>query len=208
MPDRQVPREPVPTPRLLRASQQGDRAALAELLQRYEPVVRAFVRRQMGPLLSAKESESDVLQSVCADLLAAPEIAFTDEPGFRDWLCAAALNKLRHHGRDFRAKKRDAGREQALPSDGDVAAAGPAARSPSGELHARERRARIEQALAQLPEHYRDVVRLIRLEGHSYQEAAAATGRSEDSVRNILARALTRLAELLDPEEDGPGSIR
>ena len=206
MPEEPSSTDPGSTHRLLRASQDGDRAALAELLQRYLPVVRGFVRRRMSPLLHARESESDVLQSVCADLLAASEIGFTDESGFRKWLCTAALNKLRHHDRHFRAQKRDAAREQPFPSDGDVAAAATASRSPSGEVAARERRARLEEAMGKLPEHYREIVRLVRMEGLSYRDAAHATGRSEDSVRNVLARALMRLAAVLDPDPGQPGA--
>jgi RNA polymerase sigma-70 factor (ECF subfamily) len=191
---------PDDTPDLLRASQTGDAAAIAELLRRHLPGVAGFVRRRMGPLLDQRESQADVLQSVCADLLATPGLAFADEVALRKWLYAAALNKLRNHRRRFRTQKRDAGREQPLPTDGDVAAAGAVPATPSGELVARERAERLEHALAQLPAHYREVFRLARVDGLSYAQVAAATGRTEDSVRNVLARALTRLAELLEEE--------
>ena len=54
---------------LLEESQAGSREALEELLQRQLPGLRAFVRLRLGPGLRALESESDLVQSVCADLV-------------------------------------------------------------------------------------------------------------------------------------------
>jgi RNA polymerase sigma-70 factor (ECF subfamily) len=198
------PRTTESSPRLLRASQEGDREALAELLRRHLPGVRAFVRLRMGPLLRARESGSDLVQSVCADLFSARGVAFADEPAFRGWLYAAALHKLRNHERHFLAQKRDAGREQPLvtgsgsAADGDLEQCYATVLSPSRVAIARERIARLEQAFDDLPEHYREVVTLARVAGLTYEQIAEATGRTADSVRNVLARALNRLAELLD----------
>lgn len=192
--------------RLLRASQEGDREALGELLRRYLPRVRAFVRLRMGPMLRARESGSDLVQSVCEDLFSAHGVAFADEASFRAWLYAAALNKLRNHERHLRAQKRDAAREQPLPA-AEAGAAMPdpelercyaTALTPSRVAMARERIARLEQAFDALPDHYREIVTLARVAGLTYEQIAVATGRTTDSVRNILARALNRLGALLD----------
>ena len=199
--------EPDPTPppvfrELVRASRSGDRAALEELLRRYLPGLRAFVRLRMGPALRARESSGDVVQSVCADLLAAHGLEFDGEAAFRNWLYVAVSNKLRNHDRWFHAAKRDAGRE--VPPDGeDLAACYARALSPSGVLMARERVARLESAFDALPEHYREVVTLARIAGLTYEQVATATGRTPDSVRNILARALNQLASELERDEGG-----
>jgi RNA polymerase sigma-70 factor (ECF subfamily) len=198
MADAPQPPPAAPLPALVRASQEGDRAALGELLRRYLPGVRAFVRLRMGPELRARESGSDVVQSVCADLLTARDVVIDDEVKFRNWLYVAALNKLRSHGRTLHAQKRDPGREAALPSGDDVAACYASVLSPSGQLIANERIAQLEAAFDQLPEHYREVVTLARIAGLTYAQIAAATGRTEDAVRNILARALNKLAALLE----------
>lgn len=172
------------------------------------PVVQEYLRVRMSPRLRALESESDVLQSVCGDVLAMPGIAFDDEEGFRRWLCAAVLNKVRNHDRHFHAQRRDARRAEPLPSDGELPAEKPAAASPSRELIDRERNDRLHAALQKLPEHYQEIVRRVRFDGLSYEEAAAATGRSVASVRNILARAITRLAGLLDTGRGDPDDTR
>ena len=62
--------------------------------------------------------------------------------------------------------------------------------------------ARLEAAFDQLPEHYREVVTLARVARLTCAQIAATTGRSEDSVRNILARALNKLATQLEDGDD------
>ena len=188
-------------PHLVHRSQDGDRAALEQLLVRYLPGVRAFVRLRMGAELRARESGSDIVQSVCADLLASPGFVFQDEERFRSWLFVAALNKIRNHGRWHGAQKRDAAREEALGSD-DVRSCYATVLSPSRELMGRERVAKLERAFDRLPEHYREVVTLARIAGLSYAEIATTTGRTVDSVRNVLARALNQLGTLLESESE------
>lgn len=199
MPDTE-PHQPSDAPRLLRASQAGDRDALAKLLQRYLPRVRAFARLRMGPALRARESASDLVQSVCTDLFSSHGIAFADEAALRAWLYTAALNKLRNRERHFRAQKRDAAREQPLDS-GDSTDAGlsleecyASVLTPSRVAIARERVARLEAAFDALPDHYREIVTLARIGGLTHEQIAAATGRTVDAVRNLLARALNQLA--------------
>jgi RNA polymerase sigma-70 factor (ECF subfamily) len=191
-------------PALVRASQAGDRAALDELLRRYVPGVRAFLRLRMGPSLRAHESAADVVQSVCVDLLSAHGLAFPDEAAFRNWLFVAAMNKLRNHDRALHSQKRDPARVEHLASNDadDLAACYARVLSPSGELMARERLLRLESAFDRLPEHYREVVALARIAGLTYEQVASATGRSADAVRNILARALNKLAVLLDDADN------
>ncbi|MHC5066858.1 MAG: hypothetical protein ACYTG5_23125, partial [Planctomycetota bacterium] len=53
----------------------ADEACLDELLAGYLPSLRAFVRSRLRPELRLKESASDLVQSVCRELL-------TGETGF------------------------------------------------------------------------------------------------------------------------------
>jgi RNA polymerase sigma factor (sigma-70 family) len=157
----------------------------------------------MGPALRAREAGSDVVQSVCVDLFSAHGVTFADEAALRAWLFAAALNKLRNHERHHRAQKRDVRRERSLP-DGDDGEAGASIEAcyasvltGSRVVMARERVARLEAAFDALPEHYLEVVTLARIAGLTHAQIATATGRTPDAVRNILARALNKLAVLL-----------
>jgi RNA polymerase sigma-70 factor (ECF subfamily) len=178
----------------------GDREALDALIARHLPALRVFVRLQVGALLRQRESCSDVVQSVCRELLEnLGAFEYRGEEQFRHWLFVAALNKIRQHHRHHAAERRAPAREA---SDGDARLGELYALvlSPSQHAIARETVARLEAAFDTLPEHYRDVIVLCRVVGLSQEDVAARMGRSVDSVRNLLHRALARVAAVADDE--------
>jgi RNA polymerase sigma-70 factor (ECF subfamily) len=69
--------------------------------------------------------------------------------------------------------------------------------SPEEQVLARERRARLNAALAKLPERQRMVFILSQFEGRSSREVSALTGLNESTVRVHLFRAIRRLRVLL-----------
>jgi RNA polymerase sigma factor (sigma-70 family) len=69
--------------------------------------------------------------------------------------------------------------------------------SPSGQAVAAEDARVLERAFDTLPEHYREVISLSRIARMSRAEVAIQMRRTEDSVRNLLSRALAALAEAL-----------
>ena len=52
---------------LLARARAGDAGALHTLLVRHEPLLRTYVRLHADPMLRARESCSDMVQSVCCD---------------------------------------------------------------------------------------------------------------------------------------------
>jgi RNA polymerase sigma-70 factor (ECF subfamily) len=75
-----------------------------------------------------------------------------------------------------------------------VAGAGP---SPEDQVLARERRQKLADALARLPERQRSVFMLSHYEGCTSREVSALTGLNESTVRVHLFRAIRRLRTLL-----------
>lgn len=187
---------------LLRASQAGDRQALEALLTGHLPALRAFARLRMTPLLRARESSDDLVQSACCAVIKAlPAFEYRGEEAFRGWLYTAVANKVLEHERDLRAQRRDARREFALQtSDHDVALSGVYANvlSPTQQLVADERLRELEAAFDELPDDYREVLTLSRIARMSRSAIAAQLGRSEGSVRNLMTRALAALALRLE----------
>lgn len=190
-------------PNLLQRFAAGDRAALEELLQAHLSDLRGFVRLRVGPELRAKESASDLVQSVCRQILEQRErFQFPGENGFRRWLFATALRTVRQRARRWRAEKRDPGREVSLegapaPRGDELVTCYASVCTPSQEVGARENVERIERAFDQLPEDYREVISLARLAGLPHAQVAEQMGRSEGATRVLLSRALARLSELL-----------
>ena len=195
---------------LLARATRGDDAAVEELLLRHLAGLRAFIRLRAGGVVRRREAESDLVQSVCREVLArAAEFRYGGEAGFRHWLYTTALRKILNKREFHTAGRRDVRLEAAAPGGGDgddavlLDAYGRFA-SPSRAAIAAEELERIEAAFVHLSDDHREVILLSRVVGLSRAEIAAEMGRTEASVRNLLHRALAHLAQLLDvPRHDG-----
>lgn len=193
---------------LIARARAGDRGALDELLRRHLPGLRAFVRLKAGPAIRARESESDLVQSVCREVLQQiGRFRDEDEASFRTWLFTTAMRKVRNRAAFWRREKRDADREEPIATD-DGALAGAYLRLSSPSLHARGRELieRMERAFDLLPEAEREVILQVRILGQSHEEAAAELGRSAGACRVLLHRGLSRLAEFLHAAGDASGA--
>ena len=67
-----------------------------------------------------------------------------------------------------------------------------------------ERLLRIEEAMDQLPAHYREAILHVKYEGMSLDETAEAMERTKGSVRMLLSRAIALLTSLLTDDDDLP----
>lgn len=201
--------DPVETPdpmetsdELVRSARRGDEVAITALLVENLPALRAFVRLRAGAVVRARETESDIVQSACREALVSFEgFRYGGAEGFRHWLFTTALRKIVKKDRHHRAAKRDVGREQHLAEGvdvGDLLTAYATFATPSRQFAAAEEIERIEAAFELLSDDHREVILLSRIVGMSRKEVAAALGKTEDAVRNLLHRGLTNLARILD----------
>ena len=69
--------------------------------------------------------------------------------------------------------------------------------SPSQQASRREQVVLLADALALLPEDYREVIVLRHLEGLSFAEVGQRMGRSLDSVEKLWVRGLARLRQMM-----------
>lgn len=156
----------------------------------------------MGGKLRARESTSDVVQSVCRELLTHQErFQHAGDGAFQAWLFTTARRKIANRARDVDRERRAADREIGGLSESAVARLGAVyARisSPSGQALRAEQIAQLEAAIDTLPPEQRDVITLAHLAGLSRAEIGVEMGRSEEAVRALLHRAMARLALLLD----------
>ncbi len=170
------------------------------LLESHIPRLRAFLRLRVGPLLRAKESLADIVQSTCREILEhADRYRHGGEPHFRSWLFATATRKVVDRARFYSAGKRQIAREvqPPQPDETDAALSGfyqSIFPTPSQAAIRREDLVRLESAIDRLPDELRDVVLLSRIAGLPHGEIAVRLGRPESSVRVLLFRALARLA--------------
>jgi RNA polymerase sigma-70 factor, ECF subfamily len=187
---------------LVRRVRAGDEAAARLLFERHLPELRAKARARLPASLRGKVAESDVVQEAwLAAYLSLPGFEDRGDRSFAKWLQRILEHKLldeirRHAG----AGKRDARREQRLPTETPVADTGQP--SPSAEVVSVERSAALSAAIDDLPSDQATVVRWIHQEGLTLVEAGERMGRSADAVRKLYGRALVRLGGRLGRSPD------
>jgi RNA polymerase sigma factor (sigma-70 family) len=165
-----------------------------ELLKEYLPRLRAFVRARLDAELRRRESDSDVVQSVCRELLEHRQgFEYRGESQFRGWLFTAALNKVREKVRFHHQPRRGMQREDQAGSS--FAPADPhSSVQPSYAALAGERVALLEAALDTLSDGDREVIALARLAGLPIEDVATHLGKTVAAARKQLGRALLRLS--------------
>lgn len=175
------------THRILVRALGGDAAAREGLLERLRPRLVLWIAARLSPDLRARVDPEDLAQEV---LLAVHKglDGFEDRGNraFFAWLFQLAENRIKDAADYF-----DAGKRQPAPR------ARRSQTSPSGALVRAEALARVRDAVASLPEDYRRVIQLRRLEEREVPEVARLLDRSENAVRILYCRALAALrAEL------------
>ncbi len=188
---------------LTRAAARGDREALEQLLTRMLPDLRAFVRLRAGHLVKRFDHPSDIVQSVCREVLqSATQFEHPGEGAFRRWLFTTTLRKLMarrdHHvaaGRDaVHAALGATDQSQLLEAYGRIA-------TPSRHAAVREELERVEAAMGDLEEDERSIIVLARIAQIPREEIARELGIGVGAVRMRLHRALAKLAVILESSE-------
>lgn len=190
------------TRELVQKASRGDRPAIDELLRQHLPGLRAFIRLRAGPLVRRCESESDLAQSVCREVLEQIDrFQYADDHGFRRWLYTTALRKILDRQDYWLAGKRDVRRAASDAVLGDVYRS---FSTPSRAAMRQEEIEAVERAFDRLDEEKREVISLAHVVGLSRAEIAEQLGKSEGAVRTMLSRALAELAAAMvgEPRRD------
>jgi len=185
---------------LVQRASRGDALAVDELLERHLPGLRKYVRQRISPTLLAKESSSDVVQSVCREVLQGFEgFEYRGEAAFRNWLYQAAVRKLVDHLRYHEAQKRDVRhvRSSSL-STAEFALLASRIHTPSADAMMREEIASLERGFARLSDGDQQILRWIYVEGLTHAKVAERLECTEVSSRKQLSRALARLARHIE----------
>jgi RNA polymerase sigma-70 factor (ECF subfamily) len=205
-----MPPEP-DTDQLLDLVGRGDPSARGRLLDRHRGRLRQLVALRLDPRLAARVDPSDVVQESLAEAdRRLADFARARPLPFYPWLRQLALERLTElHRQHIRAHKRSVRREEArLPLLPDESVQGLARRlaaggsSPSARLQRRDLQERMRSALGRLGERDRELLLLRHVEQLSVREMAAVLGISEGAVKVRHVRALERLRQTLDQENE------
>jgi RNA polymerase sigma factor (sigma-70 family) len=188
----------------VRRAQEGDGAALADVVARYYPRVRELVRLRLGPGLRRFAESGDVVQEAMGEVVRGlHRFEARDEEAFLRWIARVVENRLRMLARHHHQLKRDAGREVALdPSSPGATGSGAdpvlSTLSPLERAAAQEEVQRLRAAILGLEAHYRAVIEA-RQRGGAWGAIATELGLDSDGAARMLhARALAALTRHLD----------
>lgn len=197
--------------RQIAAAGAGSAEALGVLLEGFRDYLLAVAEAELDSALRVKAGASDLVQRTFLEAHRDFErFRGTTEEQLQSWLRRMLLNNLADHVRDYRrTSKRKIARELPLPlvdwrREGPGALVDPGS-TPSAAVARDENRVALEAALARLPEHYREAIRLRHQEQLDFGEIGQRLGRSANAARKLWARAIEQLRREF---EDGPHSTR
>ena len=173
----------------LRRMGAGDESALAELYDRYCPLLYPVALR----ILRRAADAEDAVQHAW---LQAWKSAGSYDPR-RGTVAAWLLTMTRTRALDLHRSL--ASRHRAETRDEAVAGAAPP--DPSSETAHRQLSARVRKALESLAPRQREVLEIAYFEGLSQSEVAARLGAPLGTVKSWMRQGLMRLKELLPREE-------
>jgi RNA polymerase sigma-70 factor (ECF subfamily) len=184
---------------VVQASLDGDPRAFGELVQRYDQRLLNFVYRTIGD----RERGQDLVQETFVRVYRHLH-RFDQSKKFSTWIYTIASNlaknELRNRSRNplvlFQTLKKnwDADHRPLEWEDTQY--------KPDDLFRKRHLRERVEEAVAQLPEHHRIVFVLREMEGKTYEEIADITGCNLGTVKSRLNRARNNFAHIIAPMID------
>lgn len=158
----------------------------------------------MDHVMRSKIEAEDILQQVYLEAFRAlNQFTYQGPDSFLRWLNAILDRKLIDEHRALRAERRDVRREvkQTAASGNQTTYVDLMARimssgtTPSRVVRKTEAVSAIEDCLANLPEHYREVIQMRFIEGLPVAAVAKQLDRSIGSIHMICHRALKQLRE-------------
>jgi len=177
----------------------GDERAFGDLVERYDRRLLNFVYRTVGDRERAQDLVQETFVRVHRHLH-----RFDQTKKFSPWIYTIAgnlaKNELRNRSRNplvlFQTIKKNWEADHRPLEWEDTKY------KPDDLFRKRFLRDKVEEAVAQLPEHHRTVFVLRELEGKTYEEIADITGCNLGTVKSRLNRARNNFARLIEPMVD------
>jgi len=191
--------QPTSTFHLFDRVKNGDRGAVSVLIDRHRRRLAVMAYYRLGPHLRGLVEVDDILQET---LLKAyqqlDQFTYRGPGSFLGWLSLimnhVIADAARYHGR----QKRNAGEMLSLRSDSVPGGVEPVDTQTPSRIIARDENLRIVlQALDGLPEEYREVILLARIEGLPTKEVAERMGKTREAVSLLLHRATRRFKQIM-----------
>ena len=175
----------------------GEERAFSELVERYQARLLNFIYRTVGDRERAEDLVQEVFIRVYRHLH-----RFDRSKKFSTWAYTIASNlaknELRNRSRNplvlFQTIRNSWSKDDDRPLEFEDNTT-----RPDDLFRKRHLRELVENSVAQLPEHHREVFVLRELEGKSYEEIAEITNCNLGTVKSRLNRARNSFAEIIGP---------
>jgi RNA polymerase sigma-70 factor (ECF subfamily) len=190
---------------LIASAKDGDREALEELFRRYAPRTLRIAALRFGWKTDQFADYEDIAQDALLRAFKGlhrfdPTVHGRTNGAFRSWLACCVESAIREHLRRKNVQKRGKERRFSDLAPEELSSSIFAGRTPSPSqlLRGTELERRLEAALLDLQERYRDIIIYRQLCGMSYEEIAGKMAFANvENVRLVFHRALKKLEEAL-----------
>ena len=200
MGNRETVEAPTSTFTLLEKARTGDEAALSQAFEQYRRRLAVLIHFKLDPRDSA--DVEDVLQETYLKAFRALDgFEYRSPESFLRWLSSIAdsviVDRARYQGRERRA-----GEEIPFRSESNPLGPEPAdTKTPSRLFAQEEALQRLLARLAALPDQYREVILMAKIEGLTTAEVAERLGKSRDEVAQLVFRAVKRLRAICEGDQ-------
>lgn len=184
---------------LLERIREGDRPAFDLLFEKYRRRLAILIYYKLDSQLRRTTDVEDILQETLLRAFRSIETFHYRTPGsFLSWLSKIAEHVLVDTARFEGRERRNAGERVPFRSQSNPAGPEPADRhTPSRILAEAEGYASLLARLDSLPEQYREVILLAKVEGLSTADVAERLGKSREATALLLHRAVARFRGIL-----------
>ncbi len=186
---------------LMQGMAQGDERAFAAFYDATSSMVYGLLLRILGDPTRAEEVAQDVYMQAWKNAG-----RFDPERGSAwSWLSVLTRSRALDRGRSETSYARALSSLETRPLDQPL---GTRNERPDARVELEDRRARVHEALALLPQEQRELVEIAFLEGRSHAEIATDTGLPLGTVKSRIRSALEKLQLTLRPAlgEERPGA--
>ena len=178
---------------------------LAAFMESHRRQLLAYVDRNIGPALKSRVEPEDIVQEVIVSAFSSiDQFQVEGRDPFR-LLCQLAEQRIidahRHH---VGAKKRTTAREVSMDAPvpggdgfGFINMLVASITSPSQAFSRDQKQFQLQEAIAELSDEQREVLRLRFVEGLPTKEIADRIGKSDGAIRVLLTRTVAHLQEIL-----------
>lgn len=188
---------------LVTATLQGDFTAFEGLVEKYQGKIYRHLRKMVNDPLQAEDLLQETFLNVYRGLS-----GFTGAASFSTWLFRIATNSALMYLRRERPETVEYDDKISTESQDPIAPSPELVATPLERLLSMEGKAKIEEAIDQLPVIYRSVIVLRDVEGFSLEEVSTILGASVPAIKSRLHRARNLVRGTLTSYYKEKGSSR